>query len=313
MSPPCASPRPWLAVALVLTAACVSFRPRAELADGQAPGDGRSAPDAREASAAMEVGALPGERADARPEASAVVDAVPRDVPADSAAVVADAARNDVAAAEARPPADAAPTPTPPVVVQLVVGDPGVLGAGDTRLRTVLAGRGLTVRLRDDGSAVDLTDTALVVIAGSVEAASVGNKYRDVAVPVIVLEYSLYDDMGMTGAVENFDFGTSGATTLQILDPGSDLAAGLSGVVTTVTEATNFGWGNPPGADRVASLPGMADRVAIFAFASGATMVGSRVAPANRVGFFALESAAARLSDSGVSLFAAAIDWALGR
>ena len=72
----------------------------------------------------------------------------------------------------------------------------------------------------------------------------------------------------MTGAVENTDLGgQSGNTQVQVLDVNHPLAAGLSGVVTVVSAPSNMAWGNPgPQAARVASIPGLTNRVAIFAF-----------------------------------------------
>jgi hypothetical protein len=239
----------------------------------------------------------------------------------------------DAPAPEAQPP-DAAPEPAPPdapadlppdariepdaapaaQLVQLVVGDPAAPFPGDIALRTVLALHrpGLSVRLHDDGAAVDVEDVRLVVIAGSVSSDTVRGKYRDVAVPVLCLEYTLFDDLGMTAAQEETDLGGAGGTSqVGILDEGHPLAAGLSGLVTVVSAPSNLSWGNPrPGAARVASIPGLPSRVAVFAYPKGAAMA-ALPAPARRLGFFALESAAARLSEEGIQLLGAAIDWAL--
>ena len=70
-------------------------------------------------------------------------------------------------------------------------------------------------------------------------------------------------------------------------------------------------WGLPAAtAERVAVLQGMVNRVAIFGYRRGTAMVSGQ-APARRVGFFAANAAAANLTDNGVRLFAAAIDWAI--
>jgi hypothetical protein len=209
--------------------------------------------------------------------------------------------------------ADTAPEAPLPKVVQLVVGDTGTLLPGDVAVRTLLATRlaGYSIRLRDDGGAVDLVNTHLIVIAGSVESGMVGNKYRTVPVPVISLEYSLFDNLAMTGGTENTDYGGNDGTQVQILDATHPLAASLMGIVSTVTATANLAWGNPPPtAARIATLLGNPNRVAIFAFTKGAEMQ-AVPAPAKRIGFFAVETAAARLSDDGIKLLAAAVDWAL--
>jgi hypothetical protein len=139
----------------------------------------------------------------------------------------------------------------------------------------------------------------------------VGNRYRAVAVPVIILEYSLFDNMGMTGTTEDTDFGVVSGTQLQIDDPAHPLAANLTGIVAVVTGTANVSWGNPNmAAARVATIVGVPGRAAIFAFTRGAQMA-ALMAPAKRIGFFALETAAAKLSDSGFNLLVAAVDWAL--
>jgi hypothetical protein len=219
----------------------------------------------------------------------------------------------DAALPDLPPMPDTAPDTPLPQVVQLVVGDTGTLGAGDATIRTVLATRlpGFTIRLRDDGGALDLTNTRLYVIAGSVESGTVANRYRDVAVPVICLEYSLFDNMGLTGPTENTDYGVVGGTQVNILEPLHPLAAGLSGMIAIVSASSNIGWGAPlEGAVRVAALANMPARAAVFAFEPG-TQLRGLVAPAKRVGLFVLESAAANLNENGIRLLGAAVDWAL--
>ena len=249
--------------------------------------------------------------------APARLDVRPPDVSPDRQPVLPppppDVAPPDAAPPDLPPTPDTAPDTPLPQVVQLVVGDPATLGAGDATIRTVLATRlpGFTIRLRDDGGALDLTSTRLYVIAGSVESGTVANRYRDVAVPVICLEYSLFDNMGLTGPTENTDFGTVSGTQITILEPLHPLAAGLSGMIAIASASSNLGWGDPlEGAVRVAELASMPARAAIFAFDAGAQLRGL-VAPARRVGLFVLESAGGNLTDNGIKLLGAAVDWAL--
>ncbi len=240
------------------------------------------------------------------------------DRPAD--ANPADAPAPPDAAADLAPPADlapevgdTAPEAALPKVVQLVVGDTGALGPGDTAVRTLLATHllGYSIRLRDDSGAVDLVNTHLIVIAGSVASGMVANKYRTVPVPVISLEYSLFDNLAMVGGEEDTDYGGGDAEQIEIVDSTHPLAAGLTGLVSVVTAESNLAWGNPAAtAIRIANVAGEPDRAAIFAYPKGAQMT-ALLAPAKRVGFFAVETAAARLSDDGIRLLAAAIDWSL--
>ena len=316
---PCASDDAGLAAAgrrralialAVFAAACVDFRPHAELVDAGRGPAGSGTGDAVDSGAQV---APDGRGIQLEVDAVSVDSALP-DVRSDLGGPVPQADAGPEVSPPDRPGDVAIDTPDLPQVAQLIVGDTGVLGPGDVAIRTTMATglAGFTIRLRDDSAALDLVNTKLIVIAGSVDASTVGNKFRDVPVPVIICEYSLFDNMGMTGPTENTDFGTNAATQVTILDPAHPLAAGLSGSVSAVSQNSNFGWGAPgASAARVAALAGSENRAVVFAYARGAQMQGGLVAPAVRVGFFALESSAANLSDNGIRLLDAAIDWAL--
>jgi hypothetical protein len=90
------------------------------------------------------------------------------------------------------------------------------------------------------------------------------------------------------------------------------IAAGFTGTVTVLNgTGAELGWGKPAaGAERVATMPGFTDRVAIFGYSRGATMVIGQ-APARRVGAFVMEFAAVQLNANGIGLLSAAIDWAV--
>jgi hypothetical protein len=210
--------------------------------------------------------------------------------------------------------ADAAPEPPAPKVVQLVVGDPAALVAGDLTIRTILASTlvGYGIRLRDDNGPVDLVNTSLIVISGSVESLILGNRYRDVPVPVLSLEYSQFDDLGMTGPTQDTDFGLVGGDSIDFIDSVHPLAAGLTGTVAVTTQVSDIGWGNPGrNAVRIATVPGRPNQVAIFGYPTNAQMVAGVAAPAKRIGFFAIETSASLLSNDGVRLVTAAINWAV--
>ena len=237
-------------------------------------------------------------------------DASPRDRPGRPPS---DAAPSTSPPDRMPPVADAAPEPPAPKVVQLVVGDPAALVPGDLTIRTILASTlaGYGIRLRDDNGPVDLVNTSLIVISGSVESLVLGDRYRDVRVPLLSLEYSQFDDLGMTGPTQDTDFGLVAGDSIDIVDPVHPLAAGLTGTLAAVTQVSDIGWGNPSrNAVRIATVPGRPNQVAIFAYPTGAQMPGL-AAPAKRVGFFAIETSASLLSNDGVRLVTAAINWAL--
>jgi hypothetical protein len=210
---------------------------------------------------------------------------------------------------EARPPADAAAEAPASQIALLVVGAPGTLSGGDNRLRAAILSKGLTLRIADDNADANVTGVRLVVLSGSCASATLGTKYRDVMVPVVSTEAAVYDSMGMTGA--GTGLGSTAGGSLAILMPGHPLAAGLQGTVGVVSTSSNLGWGRPgPGADRVASIPGIADQIAIFGYPKGA-MMAAGLAADRRVGFFGTDDAAPNLAAAGVRLLGAAIDWAL--
>lgn len=71
-------------------------------------------------------------------------------------------------------------------------------------------------------------------------------------------------------------------------------------------------WGKPGlGASIIATLYGQPDKAAIFTYEKGATMDYETLAPARRVMFFLDNATFTNLSDTGLTLFDAAIDWAV--
>lgn len=78
----------------------------------------------------------------------------------------------------------------------LVVGSTTLI-AGDSAVKSRLESLGFTVTVKDapNCATTDATGMALMVISESVASTDVGAKFRDVAVPVLVLEMQVFDDM----------------------------------------------------------------------------------------------------------------------
>jgi DNA-binding protein YbaB/chitodextrinase len=185
---------------------------------------------------------------------------------------------------------------------------------GDQALRDRLAerhGLEVLVRLDTDGKTSDLGDVRVHVIAETVSSTDVGSRFLSSPAPSIVCEANLFDDMKLTGAVKDTDFGeVQDATSLDISDPGHALAAGLVGRPVVVGTGHKFAWGKPAAeAARVAAVVGRSDAFGVFAYEGGANMVGARAA-APRVGLFASSAAAPAFTPEGWSLFDAAVRWA---
>ncbi len=155
----------------------------------------------------------------------------------------------------------------------------------------------------------DANEKALVVISSTVAPASVGTKFRTIAVPVLTWESGVYNSMGMTGST-NKDFGTkTSQTQVSITNSSHLLAAGFSGN-TAVASSGTFNWGKPnANASSVAIVVGDTTKTLIFGYDTGAVMPGL-TAPARRVGFFMHDTTA--LNSSGIQLLDSAIRWARG-
>jgi len=157
-------------------------------------------------------------------------------------------------------------------------------------------------------STADADDKDLVIISESVASTQVGDKFKAVAVGVLVMEAGLYDDMEMASPA-----GFSGeTTTLTIVDDTHPLAAGLSaGPVTVYDPQYSTAFGTPSGSAAVVAQLGT-DPV-IFGYEIADTMLNAFTAPERRVGFFLpaednpFEN---NLTANGLALFDAAVNWA---
>jgi hypothetical protein len=299
-------------MSLLLSVGCAPrSADRATLTDALAP-----LPDARPATGPDGMGGMVSSPPDARDSAAprdTAIDRLPPDRPVDRAPDTSPPPADGPvpSPSDAGEPGDAAGEAPGPVTVLLVVGNPAMLSPSDTRVRTLLEARDLAIRIVDDNAAADASGAALVVLAGSCASDTLAGKYRDVPVPLLNLEPAVQDSLGMTAGAAA-DLGEQeAASTLSVVMNMHPMAAGLTGSFGVVSTASSFGWGRPPaGAQRVVTIQGMANRVAVYGYTAGAMMVGL-TAPARRVGFFAADDSARYLGPNGVRLFNAAIDWAL--
>jgi hypothetical protein len=161
----------------------------------------------------------------------------------------------------------------------------------------------------------DAAFASLVVTSSSVGSGNVGNKFRDVPFPVLNWEQGLADNYLMTLDQDAVTRGTTATQTqLDIVNPTHPLAAGLSGVTTVASTATDFSWGIPgTNAIIVAKIVGSTNQAAIYAFEKGAALIDGTLAPARRVHAFMTDNSYAPLNDNGKALVDAAINWALGK
>jgi hypothetical protein len=189
------------------------------------------------------------------------------------------------------------------------------LNAGDTAAKARLEGLGFTVTTKVANNNLNTADAdgkALVVISSTCNASNVTTKFRHVIVPVVNWEFDVHDELGMTGTTSGTDFGTSptAQTDLTIANSGHVMAAGLSGMVTVVSTASNFSWGLAnANAAKIATLTSDANKSVIFGYGAGTAMPGLE-APARRVALFMTDLTAGSFNSNASALFDAAVRWA---
>jgi hypothetical protein len=189
-----------------------------------------------------------------------------------------------------------------------VVGNT-TLAAGDAAIRNRLQTLGFTVTVRS-GPAVTAADAAgkVVVISESVTSGDVNTKLKNVAVPLVSFEPSLFDDLAFVDPASS-NYGTQASQTSVSLLAASGTALGDVNVTVT-SSAQTFAWAKPvPSAQRLATLSGDSTRATIFAFESGSALFGS-TAPARRAGWFATAAAPTAFNTNAWSLFDGLMRWA---
>ena len=215
------------------------------------------------------------------------------------------------------PPASPTPAPLPtetpaPGVCSsssiLFIGRSTPLSAAEQALVDYLGALGHIVIVSDQRTARtdDAAGKDLVIIAP--DARRVGNQFRDVAVPVIVMEVRLFSIMSLTGQRDGFGY-LDGQSQVAVIGNPHPLAAGLSGTVITHNGSNRFYWGHP-GAEAVrVAVSADPNKVLIFAYEIGASLASAK-APARRVAFY--NGNGTGYTADGWLLFRAAAEWSLG-
>ncbi|EJN10323.1 hypothetical protein [Herbaspirillum sp. YR522] len=200
--------------------------------------------------------------------------------------------------------------------VLLVVRMEGKSLPVDQKIQQHLAARGYVVTLHSQYAAVDAArDTDLVILSSTVRSRDLLGAYRQVSVPMLTWESDLLDDLGMTAKRVDIDFGkVEKERYVWLVNAPHPLAAGLpAGVANVYEKPAGMNWGKPGlGAATIATVYGQPDKAVIFGYEKGATMDYESLAPARRVMFFLDNETFTNLSASGLKLFDAAVDWAMG-
>ena len=192
--------------------------------------------------------------------------------------------------------------------VLYVAGSAG-LPRPDRAVVELLRSAGFVVTPIDDDG-VDPTSADgydVVVISSSVVPGKVGSTFTGSDVGVVSTEAYLLDDLGMTGASSS-GRGERTGTTVAMVDSDHQIAAGRTGDVVVVSGGS-LTFGQPAAtASVIATVAGSSD-AALFAYESGASMVGID-APARRVGLFMTYDNADDLTSDGEDLVVGAVQWA---
>ena len=188
----------------------------------------------------------------------------------------------------------------------------GESNSGDLAIQQRLTSSGASVDIIGGAAAqtADAGNYDIVLISSSVVSTEVGTKFTNVAVPVINWEPFLYDDLQMTGAAADTDFGIIPQNQMNIVLPDHPLAGGFTGTVTLTNAVTDMSWGAPSENGIVVGVnPDIPAQSFLFGYETGAEMVGIN-APARRVGIFLMDSTANLLTEQGFTLLTNAVSWA---
>jgi hypothetical protein len=191
---------------------------------------------------------------------------------------------------------------------------PNGLRGSEERLKARLERLGFAVTVVDGGDLLPdrARAAALLVLSSSVSSKQLRGWFAELPVPMLVLESTGFEQLGLTGTRWKRDVGPAGPQAeVVITDPSHPLAAGLTGTVRVLSAPLNMRWAAPPpGASVIATYPGAPEQASLlFAYDRAApTAVGA--APARRVALFLGNGRIIRaLTEPGWRLFDAAVLW----
>jgi hypothetical protein len=194
---------------------------------------------------------------------------------------------------------------------------PAGLRLSEERLKTRLERLGFQVTVAEVATLTQekARTATLAVLSSSVASNLLQPWVADLPVPMLVLESTGFEQLGLTGSRWLSDVGpTKAITDITIENAAHPLAAGLSGTVKVLNVPLKMRWGAPlPGASQIATFAGAADQAALlFGYERGA-VTAAGPAPARRVGLFLGNGRVIRaLTEQGWRLFDAAVAWAAG-
>ncbi len=188
-----------------------------------------------------------------------------------------------------------------------VAGSSGLSGS-DAIARDLLISKGYSVTVVDDdfSQTSDANGQNLILISQTVQSTKVNTKFTNTAVPIIVWESFLYDDLGMANG---FGFIPSGSS-ITLTNSSHPLSGGLpTGNTPIYSGSGSLGWGDPTNNNAISiAHTGNPNQLAVFGYEQGVTMDGL-VAPEKRIGLSFWENPDNQGNNE--ALLDAAIDWAI--
>jgi hypothetical protein len=194
---------------------------------------------------------------------------------------------------------------------------PDSLRGSEVRMKQRLEKLGFTVQVADAGLLTPerAREVALLVLSSSMNSKQLRSWFVELPVPMVVLETTAFEQLGLTGSRWLRDLGgVPPLTDVVIQNPGHPLAGGLSGTARVLSAPLRIRWAVPlPTATSIVTYAGAPEqRSLLFGYERGAQTV-SGTAPARRVAMFLGNGQVIRgLTEAGWRLFDAAALWCAG-
>jgi len=191
----------------------------------------------------------------------------------------------------------------------ILIGKNAPINNNDQILMDHMKGLGLDVEYHSEPEKhpVDTKGAVGVFISESITSANIGPAY-DLAIPVIMSEPGLIDDMKM-GVGQD----AASATSIEIVNPNHPITKGFNGVVKVLSQP-----GVLEGASALegevqilAALEGDPGMKMLFVYEKGAQMQGQK-APARRAFVFNEQNSNPLMNNDGWTIIERAVTWVLG-
>jgi len=191
----------------------------------------------------------------------------------------------------------------------------GASASVDVTIQKYLQAQDYQVELLDQSVAPNsLNHPDLVILSSTVASKNLKSGWRQLPIPLMTWENDYLDDLAMTGKRIDTDFGeVEKERYLWLVNAPHPLSANLPAGTRNVYKAqAPMSWGKPGlGATIIATIYGQPEKVAIWGYEKGATMDYESLAPAKRLMFFLNNETFPNLSEDGLKLFDASVQWLL--